>query len=427
LNSHRGPQDGPLRLTGSRGLVLQGRISASEAGHPNSRQGREGTLTRPQPIELPLLGRHQVRIALGYEEMPSSWFWTFTAQAHLSITAQRSSDDPAQRSVAVALLDGRGNHVRSLVEYANGGGSPLVIPPGRYLICATLHVPENVTVQIELDVKPAIVLRGLLPLQVNLRGAELKLPLGQSLAGKLLIALRGAGCALSPSHGRALLGRSLLALRGGGALLHGPQVMGPRLAIYCSKTLQQKIWSVLEPIGAWFFDPIPNQSVRGRFAPCRPPLAHLITADLPLQLRGHSTISTVQAVPIGAAFKSKVLMRLGHPATIIWRHAPLENWPVRFDAASNVIELNRAYVNLSGDPLKVQQQLDELKILLGSSKPNVFYTPRRVFANAQGIEWALHRRDGTWATASSIEAAALSRLAPDRSGNWDPETGVPVP
>lgn len=357
-----GPQSGPLTLTNSRGLALQGRSSVHEG---RGRNAGTGTLQQPEPLELPLLGQQQVSVSLGYEAMPSSWFWAFSTGAHLRLKVQRQSADPAARSVAVALLHGdRRDRVASLVQYADGGGPFITIPPGRYRIVCSLHVPENVSVTLMFTVEPAIQLEGLLPLTLLLNSAEPPvLPLLASLQGQLTMALLLQASSVAPLQASLPLA---LAFYAATAHHHRPTPGGglPN-EIFVPQPDASGDWPVHVPDGSWHSAAnVEEQDGLRRYKPDRPwgPVTHPAHAELALPIE--STLQTVKAQPLGNGQLDGALMLQAALSAVKWVDAPLEAWKVRLKGSERRVELNRAYVSLSGDPVKVAQQCAELGLLL---------------------------------------------------------------
>lgn len=122
--------------------------------------GGWGTLQKPKPLELPLLGRKEVRTRLGYEAESSTDVWAFTTPRPLRLKATRRSDDRYANCVAVALLNGDNRRVASLVASANGQGDIVLLSAGSYKLIAALGIAEKVQVAIELDTTPASLLQG---------------------------------------------------------------------------------------------------------------------------------------------------------------------------------------------------------------------------------------------------------------------------
>lgn len=270
-------------------------ISVRERPDPH---GGRGTLNRPKPIEVPRLGKQVLHTRLGYEACPSSEVWSFEVPFAVQLQVNRLSEDRAANCVAVALLDAANRHVAPLVATARGFGHPVTVPAGEYRIIASLGIPEEVAVDIEVNTAPPI-----------------------SLAGALVGRLGGQGILLSTTR-RALTGRAMTTLRGEGRLaVHGVSLQGVAAASAGGAGALQA-----EGLAG-----LSQTSLLGRGS---------LSEKVPARLLGRAA----------ATLDGRALL-----LPVIWRDDPETFWRARRSGAT--LELNRAY--FSSDPALQRQQLLE--------------------------------------------------------------------
>lgn len=270
-------------------------ISVREKADP---QGGRGTLNRPKVVEMPRLGQQRLQTRLGYEATPSSEVWAFHAPYAMQLQVNRLSEDRAANCVAVALLDGDNRHVAPLVSTARGVGLPVTIPPGDYRIIASLGIPEEVVVEIEVNAAP---------------------PVG--LHSRLVVQAGGRGVLLSTTR-RSLRALSTVVAGGRGRLVIGGRSLAATAVV----------------------------AVGGRLALRQPLLTG--RADQGLVGSGTLTAAEVSAVQGRAASAAggRALLR-----PVVWRNEPQAFWRARRSGA--VLEFNRAYFS-TDVPLQRQQLLE---------------------------------------------------------------------
>lgn len=178
-------------------LALRQRGNAISVRQKPDQDAGWGTLNRPKRFELPLLQPHSLYTRLGYEAEPSSEVWQFTATAAVTLQVNRISSDRYANSVAVALLDGANRRVAPLVESALGVGQPVRLEPGVYKLVAALGLPEQVTVELQLNAAPANGLVGALRAQLNGLGVLLQQQSQRRLSGAAPISVGGRGCLIN--------------------------------------------------------------------------------------------------------------------------------------------------------------------------------------------------------------------------------------
>lgn len=200
-------------------LAVRQRGNAISVRHKPDQDGGWGTLHRPKPLNLPLLGSARVRTRLGYEAEASNEVWAFTASTDLHLQVTRHSEDRYANCVTVALVDSGNRRVASLVASAGGVGEVATVPPGYYKIVASLGVPEQVRLELEFSLSPARTLRGAALLAIGGLGSLLTPPM---LVGRTLITTGGLGALLQ----RRLLSASVVIRVGGRAVLLEQQLLG---------------------------------------------------------------------------------------------------------------------------------------------------------------------------------------------------------
>lgn len=264
---------------------------------PDSQGGR-GTLNRPKPIEMPRLGQQVLHTRLGYEATPSTEVWAFHAPFPLQLQVTRRSEDRAANCVAVALLDEGNRRVAPLVATARGVGLPVTVPAGSYRIIAALGIPEEVTVELEVNVAP---------------------PVG--LAGSLLARLAGAGSLISTTR-RSLSGSARAVIAGGGRVaIRGLALNGVAQAAAGGRLLVRT-----ELLAGVASQGLTASGGLGDFQPAF--------------MAGQTSL----------AAGGQALLR-----PVVWRNDPESFWRAR--RSGETLELNRAY--LSTDPALQRQQLEE--------------------------------------------------------------------
>lgn len=129
--------------------------------------------------------------------------------------------------------------------------------------------------------------------------------------------------------------------------------------------------AVFRPDAPWIGDSSMAKTARMRRWPDRPLIGSAAFAEAyqglqwtarleALSTRGQ--ISGTQLAPVRPGPGSAL-------AAVAWADEPHANWRVRVDLARSLITLNRAYVVLSGDPLRVRQTLDAIEAELARLVP----------------------------------------------------------
>lgn len=199
-------------------LAVRQRGNAISVRQKPDQDGGWGTLHRPKPLNLPLLGSARVHTRLGYEAESSTEVWAFTTSRDLRLQVTRHSEDRYANCVAVALVDGGNRRVAPLVASAGGIGAVTTVPPGTYKIVASLGVAEQVRVELELTLSPARTLQAAALLATGGLGALLTPPM---LAGRVLITAGGVAALLQ----QRLLSATAVIRAGGRGLLRQEQLL----------------------------------------------------------------------------------------------------------------------------------------------------------------------------------------------------------
>jgi hypothetical protein len=149
---------------------------------PPRKTGDHGTLLKPNPVGLEVDGLTRLRTRLGYEAIPSSDFWCFTVNRDTELRVDRVSDDIYAVHVGVALIDQHNMRVAPLVQTQDGHGDWVRIKPGYYKIVASLGMPEEVAVELQVQARhPRVPLWGI-GIEMAPGTARLFLPRARAIA-----------------------------------------------------------------------------------------------------------------------------------------------------------------------------------------------------------------------------------------------------
>jgi hypothetical protein len=111
--------------------------------------------TVQNPLHLPVVPRQTLSITLGYDGEAPTAVWALTVTRRMELRVERRSTDPLANAVGVTVMDPISRQqMGRLVCNADGTGEMALLPPGRYLMIASLGLLEQVSVDLVVQLVP---------------------------------------------------------------------------------------------------------------------------------------------------------------------------------------------------------------------------------------------------------------------------------